>query len=306
MADTQPHAPAPSTPAAGSAAPGAAVHRFPDFVCIGAQKAGTTWLHENLRRHPLVWLPPVKELQYFNELYVPDHRKWTPTHRREHGMRALKHYLARVEEAEWDYRFIARAADIIAGPPSDEWYGNIFTLATPEQICGEITPEYSTLPRTGIEHLLRLAPEVKIVLSLRDPIERSWSHLRMLARGGSRNIESLKQAAAYPDVADRGNYPRILDTWLELIPAERLIVIFMDDIASQPAVVMQSVCDFLGIECRESYFPHLHTAVHVGDEMAIPPELHESLKKQMRPVYEALLPRYPEIVQAWMARHYGQ
>ncbi|MGE5271072.1 MAG: hypothetical protein ACM3JG_15525 [Thiohalocapsa sp.] len=40
--------------------------------------------------------------------------------------------------------------------------------------------------------------------------------------------------------------------------------------------------------------------------MAIPPELHESLKEQMRPVYEALLPRYPEIVQAWMARHCDQ
>ena len=40
---------------------------YPDFICIGAQKAGTTWLERNLRGHPQVWLPPVKAVRYFND-----------------------------------------------------------------------------------------------------------------------------------------------------------------------------------------------------------------------------------------------
>ena len=40
----------------------------PDFICIGAQKAGTTWLYENLNGHPDVWMPPVKEFHYFNRV----------------------------------------------------------------------------------------------------------------------------------------------------------------------------------------------------------------------------------------------
>ena len=40
--------------------------RLPDFLCIGAQKSGTTWLYHNLKQHPQVWLPPVKELHYFD------------------------------------------------------------------------------------------------------------------------------------------------------------------------------------------------------------------------------------------------
>ena len=41
---------------------------FPRFLCIGAQKAGTSWLNHNLRAHPGLWLPPRKELHYFDRL----------------------------------------------------------------------------------------------------------------------------------------------------------------------------------------------------------------------------------------------
>lgn len=42
---------------------------LPDFLCIGAQKAGTTWLYENLRLHPDIYLTPRKELHYFDWQY---------------------------------------------------------------------------------------------------------------------------------------------------------------------------------------------------------------------------------------------
>lgn len=37
---------------------------YPDFLGIGAQKSGTTWLHDKLWLHPQVWLPPIKELHH--------------------------------------------------------------------------------------------------------------------------------------------------------------------------------------------------------------------------------------------------
>src|SRR2546423_15293863 len=40
----------------------------PDFLCIGAQRAGTGWLYEQLRNHPDFWMPPMKELHYFDRL----------------------------------------------------------------------------------------------------------------------------------------------------------------------------------------------------------------------------------------------
>jgi hypothetical protein len=40
----------------------------PDFLCVGAQKAGTSWLYRQLEPHPDFWMPPVKELHYFDQL----------------------------------------------------------------------------------------------------------------------------------------------------------------------------------------------------------------------------------------------
>src|SRR5262245_10957802 len=39
----------------------------PDFLCVGAQKGGTTWLYWQLDSHPDFWMPPVKELHYFDK-----------------------------------------------------------------------------------------------------------------------------------------------------------------------------------------------------------------------------------------------
>jgi len=40
--------------------------KLPSFLCIGAQKAGTTWLHNMLRQHPELFLPETKELSFFD------------------------------------------------------------------------------------------------------------------------------------------------------------------------------------------------------------------------------------------------
>ncbi len=45
--------------------------RSPDFICIGAQKAGPSWLRANLQKHPQIWMPSVPELHYFDESLVP-------------------------------------------------------------------------------------------------------------------------------------------------------------------------------------------------------------------------------------------
>src|SRR5215471_4218872 len=40
----------------------------PDFLCVGAQKAGTSWLYQQLEPHPDFWMPPLKELHYLDLL----------------------------------------------------------------------------------------------------------------------------------------------------------------------------------------------------------------------------------------------
>lgn len=303
---TRPKAAESVTPQSGFDSEQPVEYRFPDFICIGAQKAGTSWLDKNLRRHPKLWLPPMKELQYFSHLHLPATRKWTTRQRRERGTQLLRRYIEKNEPDDWDYRRIARLADIVAGPISDDWYGRIFALANPDQVCGEITPDYSTIPDDGIRHILMLSPQVRIILSLRDPIERSWSHMRMTAR--ARGIDDLSQFEQFARSADqlrRADYPAIIASWRKFIPDDRFLILFMDDIETAPDTVLENVCAFLGVGSHDKVFAKAANPVHVGEKREIPPSVLAILKDRFQPIYEQFAGLYPEIGGAWMARHYG-
>jgi hypothetical protein len=280
--------------------------RYPDFICIGAQKAGTTWLDRNLRRHPRLWLPPIKELQYFNQLHLPETRKWTTRHRVESGARALKRYIERTPSDEWDNGLVARMADIANGAASDEWYGSIFGLAPAGRICGEVTPDYSTLPEDGICHIATLSPAVKIIFLMRDPIERSWSHIRMtMQTRGITDLATIEQMARNLEQIRRADYVSIIDTWAKIIPRDRFHVAFTDDISDKPAEVLGHICSFLGVAFRERFFRQASKAIHVGAAQAMPPSVAAILMDRLHPVYAGIAERYPRQGGAWMARHFG-
>jgi hypothetical protein len=279
--------------------------RYPDFICIGAQKAGTTWLDRNLRQHPRLWLPPVKEMHYFNQLYLTESRKWTTRYRVERGNLLLRNYIAKTRMDKRDDRFTATLAELANGAVSDEWYGRVFALAPPRRICGEVTPDYSTLPEEGVRHIARLSPAVKIVFLLRDPIERSWSHIRMMTRTRRiADIAEIEQMARHPDQVRRADYSTIVANWLRIVPPERFLTILMDDVAEKPETALRELCAFLGIRYREECFAKAHKPVHVGEPRPMPPTVATILKERLRPAYDGIIARFPEIGTKWAARHY--
>ncbi|MBV9991208.1 MAG: sulfotransferase [Alphaproteobacteria bacterium] len=280
-------------------------YRYPDFLCIGVQKAGTSWLDVNLRRHPQIWLPPMKELQFFSHVHLPATRRWTDRQRRHRGLQFLRRYMERNAPEAWNYRYVGRLADLIAGPVTDGWYGRMFALASPERICGEMTPEYSLLPEAGIEHVLRLSPDVRIILSLRDPIERSWSHIRMLAR--QRGIEAAAELVPFAHVEDhleRADYAAIVARWRRFIPEDRFHVVFMDDVAERPYEVLEKLCGFLGVSYEPGVFKRAEESVHAGEAQEMPPAVLAALKENLKPAYDGIAALYPEIGARWTARYY--
>lgn len=277
--------------------------RMPDFLCIGAQKAGTTWLYENLAGHPELWLPPLKELHYFNELYVPGHAAWTGEHRRTKAMQAFRHHIRAVPEERWNYAFLERMLRLMDDTISDAWYGRIFSAAGHAQLCGDITPEYSLLPRAGISHILRLNPEVRVIFLLRDPIERCWSHIRMLT--GKSGRLSIEEAWAFADLRRRSEYPELLSRWRAYLRAERLFVGFTDELAAGPFALLERLCNFLGVPFQASYFPKARQPSHVGEEGELPRDLYESMRAYFEPVYRSLASEFPTPCESWLKRHFG-
>jgi len=286
------------TPATSSAP----VKRSPDFFCIGAQKAGTTWLHQNLRRDERIWLPPVKELQYFNDLHIPGHKRWTQGHRNGHAGRRLTAYVRREDDPDLHYvRLLAHMTDPAI---SDDWYRRVFGWAPAGTLTADMTPEYSLLPDEGIAHLLRISPDAKIIFLMRDPIDRCWSHMRMLMKHGSQDAD-LAGISRLEDVYARADYPAILERWRRRVPDERMFVDVLDRIAADPADVLERLLAFLGLDFDPGKFRDLKKMVHRGDPLEIPGDIYDDMRDRLSPVYDAMAGEFPELTATWRAKHYG-
>jgi hypothetical protein len=268
----------------------ARAQRGPDFLCIGAQKAGTTWLYANLRAHPGIWLPNEKELHYFDEklvrrlglrekLFAEDDQalRWRRQLRRQLRERRRRRSLA---GARWDLRYFF-------GRTSDNWYLSLFDPGH-GKMTGEITPAYSTLDDEAVAHISRLVPAARIILFLRNPIERSWSHARMAAKNGASH-DTLARHFEVDASRIRGDYARTLAVWGRHFTPEQLFIGFTEDLHFHPAELLRRICGFLGVGELESW-PFLHERVHAGARIAIPGPLATRLAR----LHEDLIARLDE------------
>src|SRR5437763_16018587 len=95
----------------------------PDFICVGPQKTGTGWLYEQLESHPDFWMPPIKELQYFNQLSRVEHTSPPRPSRDERDVRFLENIKSLRAEPYMDFAHYARLFE----PKASLLHGDIST-----------------------------------------------------------------------------------------------------------------------------------------------------------------------------------
>lgn len=151
------------------------------------------------------------------------------------------------------------------------WYSELFMPA--HLVCGEITPAYAILEPKMIRRITRNFPHTKFMLNLREPVSRAKSHLNhalvnYLARYSGmdkENVDAMYAGRAIeegfipedkifkliertPNVFDKSSVSTLQNTWLKLVPADKMLLTFFDDIVGQPEQVLQRVADHLGID----------------------------------------------------------
>ncbi|MGO1121054.1 sulfotransferase [Rhodovibrionaceae bacterium A322] len=263
----------------------AARPRFPDFLCVGAQKCGTTWLSRNLERHSQIWIPPMKELQFFNGIWIPGHRNWTSAHRQKQAAVRLMGYLETIFEAsQLDMKHVRLLAKLSEPRPSDEWYEEIFAHADPNQICGEFTPEYSLLPRAALTEIYQRNPNIRILFLIRNPVARAWSHLRMMAKVSGGNLD-FARVARYPDVLQRSLFVNIYDRLKSVFPEENIWISSQEEIEGDPRMVLTSVCAHLGLAVETGVLQQAFTPVHVGKAQEPTAEVENYLRHHLLDLY---------------------
>lgn len=282
--------------------------RGPDFLCIGAAKTGTSWLYDVLRRHPAIWLPPIKEISYFTSHYIAGGADFFAPRRAQQlaEERAYWDIVAAEPDARlaWDRarlpQMLPAMAHLALDSCTDDWYADIFRFRGPDQVAGDISPDYALLPRAGVHHLLRMAPDAKIIIILRDPVERLLSHAAMhLPRGGT--IESLEELVHSDDARDWrmvSDYAHWLPKWTSAIDPSRLLFTYTGRIGRVPHAVLEDICRFLGVPFDADVFPGAMRKVYEGEKPKNLAVLAAKLNAEFMPQREALRRAYPEIAAA--------
>lgn len=205
----------------------------PDFLLIGTQKAGTTWLWAMLDRHPGTSLPVEKEIHYYGgaELY-----------RRGPGWYAG--FFADVEP------------DKLTGEASTSYLFDRVPLWFNEDRAIEYAPELPPLP----ELVARDLPDVRIVAILRDPVRRAVSaYHHWMRQGELPPLAGLERTAReHPKlrIVEYGQYLRHLGAWRAVFPPEQMLfLLYEEDIVADPLAGLERVYRFLGLD--PSFRPEL-------------------------------------------------
>ena len=148
----------------------------------------------------------------------------------------------------------------------------------PDAIRGEATPIYLYWPRS-LDRIAAYNPSVKLIVMLRDPVERAWSHWRMET---SRGVEThpfswcIRQGRtrlfdASPwgvhrefSYVERGFYGEQLERLFATFPREQVLILQADDLRNAPTETLGRVNGFLGAPMTG---PVVHRDVHVGQDV---------------------------------------
>jgi Sulfotransferase family len=202
---------------------------LPDFFVAGAPKAGTTALHVALARHPELYLSAVKEPKFF----LTDGRP--PA---QGGPGDAKTY----REHVW------RRQD----------YEALFEVAPPGTLLGESTPFY-LYSRAAQERIKALIPAARLIVVLRDPIERAHSNWTHLWSSGLDPIDDFVRACAAEDrrtaagwanfwhYKHLGLYGQQLQQLYSVFPRGQVLLLRYRDLRDDPLGTLDRICAFLGV-----------------------------------------------------------
>ena len=187
---------------------------IPDFLIIGTQKAGTTWLMRKLAEHPKVFMAS-RQVHFFDREYKR----------------------------------------------GSTWYRRQFSAAKNCQIVGEKTTEYFDTATMEVvpRRIAELSPSCKMIVILRNPVERAWSAMVHHVNAGLIPLPSdaneavldvgsgIREPANFRFV-ERGFYAKQLEAFYACFnPSQMLVLVFEDDIVANPELGWSKVCHFLDI-----------------------------------------------------------
>ncbi len=205
--------------------------RWPNFFIVGAPRAGTTSLYHYLRGHPDIFMPHIKEPHFFSGVNP--------------GSERLRYARSRPTSSEKEYLALFRGV-------------------RSETEVGEASPSYLQQPDAP-RRIKEKAPDAKIIIILREPVDRAFSQYLADYREGAQTLpfyEALVQDLANPRkewgpahlYTELGMYHDQVVRYLETFGRDQVRIYLYEDLSRDPSTIVEDVCNFLGVSFNEGRF----------------------------------------------------
>lgn len=268
-------------------------------IGIGAQKAGTTTVSRELKRHPDFAFSGIKELHYFDSRHIPRLAVYrsekfkgllasgtNPRSGKKVSEERLKLLGLRVELGEGKLDYVER-------------FAREFDL--PRFRCfGEVTPAYALLPRAGFEEIRDTHPDTKLIFIMRDPMDRVLSHARFEVTRGARTQPEVENGFMLDHrCIDRSQYADTIGQVLDVFSPESVFFGFFEDLVSDMPGFFRNLYDFLDLDYLAPV-PERHENPSARIEFSVP---EREIFERLRPTYEFVAGRWPDTMpKRWYQR----
>jgi len=201
----------------------------PNFFIVGAARCGTTSLFDALGEHPDVFCCPVKEPNHFaTELRE---RPWVMQSARRRGVL--------IEPGSAALSVLPR----VAITPDYDMYLRLFAQWDGQSAVGEASTSYLMSPRAAAA-IARRQPDARIIVVLRQPVERARSEIQMHAQLG----RALDDENGLPKTIRASLYAPQIRRYLEVFAREQILFLLFEEMMADPAASLRAVFAHIGVD----------------------------------------------------------
>ena len=274
------------------------------FLCVGAQKAGTTWLHSQLSSHHQISFTNVKEIHYFNTIH---NGSILLTQRKvEHIERLIKNNKFALMKYFTD---LSRGLPVddkvkkLLSPVNDDWYCELFK-GKKGVYAADFSPEYALIGEEGFRHVKRLSKNQKIVFIMRDPVSRAESAIRYFYKTKGTDIskvpiEELTKLAETPMILNMSCYGETITNLDNVFEEQDVGYLFYEDMMTSKQEYIDKITTLLGVEKVVLSEASLEKRVNETETYELPTSINEMLASCLRHVYSEVTSRFQYVPEGW-------
>ena len=266
------------------------------FLSVGAMKAGTTWLYEQLKDHPEIYFTPEKEIHYFaNKVGIENQLN--------NRNRIIKLKEIMVKYAKGNPKFISENLDEIywyanyAHPSkiSNEWYESLFSLNSAQKFNADFSNLYCQMEKDGWDNVRKVSNNLRVIYTLRDPIKRLWSHYKFHMKWLKRENEALEAGFEhFKELLDKhwfwinAEYARNYRLLKENLDDDELMLLYFEDFREDPVKMVHEVQRFLEVREIVPESKVLEKKINKTKDFELPDEWLEYMKIKMKPLSDEM------------------